>query len=134
MCIQLNCKKFKQKARKTLENTIDISLLQLDQKECEYLHCALTGTYNQKSNLALYLLCYAEACNKFAGPISMSLRPGNTDSFEEMSQRWRAVGNTVTDLTGPSFELQTSRPRNNTLPLDQPSRLLQSILLIVSMR
>ena len=28
-----------------------------------------------------------------------------------MSQRWRAVGNTVSDLTGPRFEPQTSRSR-----------------------
>ena len=47
---------------------------------------------------------YAEACNEFAGPISASLRPG----IEELSQRWRAVGNTVSDLTGSSFEPQTS--------------------------
>ena len=39
------------------------------------------------------------------GPISASLRPGNTAPFEEMSQRWRAVGNTVSDLTGPRLEL-----------------------------
>ena len=38
----------------------------------------------------------------------MSLWPGNTALFEEMSQRWRAVGNTVFDLTGPRFEPQTS--------------------------
>ena len=95
MCIQLHCKKFKQKARKTLENIIDIRLLQFDQKECEYPHCALIGSCNQKSNLSLDLLCYAEACNEFEGPIFISLLPGNTDSFQEMSQQWRAVGNTV---------------------------------------
>ena len=39
-----------------------------------------------------------------AGPISASLRPGNTDPFEKMSQRRRAVGNTVSNLTGPRFE------------------------------
>ena len=38
--------------------------------------------------------------------------PGNTASFEEMSQRWRDVGNTVFDLTGPRFEPQTSRSRD----------------------
>ena len=32
--------------------------------------------------------------------------------FEEMSQRWRAVDNTVFDLTCPRFELQTSRSRD----------------------
>ena len=36
-----------------------------------------------------FLLYYLEACNEFAGPISKSLRPGNTASFEEMSLRWQ---------------------------------------------
>ena len=31
---------------------------------------------------------------------------------KKMSQRWRAVGNTVSDLTGPRFEPQTSRSRD----------------------
>ena len=34
-----------------------------------------------------------------------------TASVEEMSQQWRAVGNTESDLTGPRFEYQTSRFR-----------------------
>ena len=50
--------------------------------------------------------------NELVGPISASLRPGNTAPFEEMSQRWRSVGNTVSDLTGPRFEPQTSRSRD----------------------
>ena len=65
-----------------------------------------------KSNLLLYSLQYTEACYEFAGPISASVRPGNTATFEEMSQRWRAVGNTVPDLTGRKFELQTNRSRD----------------------
>ena len=44
-------------------------------------------------------------CNEFAGPISASLRPGNTAPFEEMTQWWGAIGNTAFDLTGPKFEL-----------------------------
>ena len=64
-----------------------------------------------KQNLS-YSLSYAEACNELAGPISASLRPHNTAPFEEMSHRWRAVGNTVSDLTGPRFEPQTSRSRD----------------------
>ena len=52
---------------------------------------------------------YGKACNEFAGPISASLRPGNTAPFEEKQQRWRAVGNTVPNLTGPRFEPQTYR-------------------------
>ena len=36
-----------------------------------------------------------------------------------MSQWWRAVGNTVSDLTGPRFEPQTSRTRKErVIPLD----------------
>ena len=50
--------------------------------------------------------------NELAGPISASLRLNNAALFEEMSQRWRAVGNTVSDLTDPRFESQTSRFRD----------------------
>ena len=64
-----------------------------------------------KSNLSLYSLFYAEACNEFAMPTSASLRPGNTAAFE-MSQRWRNVGNIVSDLTGPRVEPQTFHSRD----------------------
>ena len=65
-----------------------------------------------KSNLSLYLLYLAEACDKLAGSISASLRPANTAPFKEMSQRWRAVGNTVSDLISPRFEPRTSRSKD----------------------
>ena len=78
-----------------------------------------------KSNLSLYSLYYAEACNEFAGPISASLRPGNTAPFEEMSQRWRAVGNTVSDLTGPRFEPRTSRSRDERVTARPTGRFLR---------
>ena len=68
-----------------------------------------------RSIISLYSLYYAEACNEFTGPIFASLRPGNT-AFEEMSQRWRAVGNNVSDFTGPRFEPQTSFPRRTRYP------------------
>ena len=51
-------------------------------------------------------------CKDFAAPISASLRPGYTAPFEEMPQRWRAVGNIVPDLTAPRFKPQTSRSRD----------------------
>ena len=38
---------------------------------------------------------------------------GNSAPFQEMMQRWRAVGDTVSDLTHPRFELLTSRSRDN---------------------
>ena len=65
-----------------------------------------------KSNALLYSLYYTDACNEFAGPISTSLRPGNTASFEEMSRRWKAVGNTVSNLTSPRIEPHTYRSRD----------------------
>ena len=37
--------------------------------------------------------------------------PGNIASFEEMSLQWRAVGNTVSNLTSLRFEPQTFRSR-----------------------
>ena len=65
-----------------------------------------------KLNLSLYSLYYAEASNELAMPIFAPLRLDSTASFEEMSQRWRAVGNTVSDLTGPRFEPRTSHSRD----------------------
>ena len=55
-------------------------------------------------------------CNEFADPISMSLHPGNTASSEKMLQWWRAVGSTMSDLTGPMFDLQTYRFRDERVP------------------
>ena len=57
-----------------------------------------------------------------AGPISASLRQGNTAPFEKMSQRWRAVGNTVSDLTCSKFEPQTSRSRDERVPARPTNR------------
>ena len=35
-----------------------------------------------------------------------------TASFEEMSQQWQVITNTVSDLTGQKVEPQTSRSRD----------------------
>ena len=45
-----------------------------------------------------------------AGPISALLHPRNTAPFQEMSRRWRAVGNTVYDLICASFERKSRTP------------------------
>ena len=103
----------------------------LESIEFTFLYARCTLCFNQlqyiKSNLSLYSLDYAEACNELAGPISASLRPGNTAPFEEMSQRWRAVGNTVSDLTGPRFEPQTSRSRDERVTARPSGRLINYI-------
>ena len=69
-------------------------------------------------SVSFYSLYYAEACYELAGPISVSLCLGNTACLEEMLLRWRAVGNTVSDLIGPrDLNLQPSAPQTNALPL-----------------
>ena len=40
-----------------------------------------------------------------------------------MSQRWRAVGNTVSDLTGPRFQPQTSSAENERVAAQSTVRL-----------
>ena len=60
-------------------------------------------------------------CKDFAAPISASLRPGYTAPFEEMPQRWRAVGNTVPDLTARDLNLRPPAPETND-QLASPSR------------
>ena len=62
-----------------------------------------------------YSLYYAEACNKFAGPISASLRPGST-ALETILLRWQAVGSNVSDLTCPRFEPETYRSKDELVP------------------
>ena len=56
--------------------------------------------------------------------IFASLRPGSTAPFEEISQRERAVGNTLFDLTGPRFELQTSHSRDERVTARPTDRLI----------
>ena len=49
---------------------------------------------------------------------------GNTAPFQEMLQRWRAVGNTVSYLTGPRFEPPTSRFRDERVTALPTARLV----------
>ena len=81
-----------------------------------------------KSNLSVYSLYYAEVCTEFAGPISASLRPGNTAPLVEMSQRWRAVDKTVSDSTGRDLNLRLPASETNALPLDLLAGMLSNIL------
>ena len=50
---------------------------------------------------------------------------GNTAPFEEMLLRWQVVGNTVPDLTGPRFEHQTSRFRDERVTAQPTDRFIQ---------
>ena len=63
---------------------------------------------SNQSNISLYSLYCAEACNELAGPISASLRWAT----QLLLKKCRSVGNTVVDVTNPRFEPQTSRSRD----------------------
>ena len=69
-----------------------------------------------KPNLSLYSLCYADACIKLTDTIFVWLRQGNTASFKELWQRWRAVGSIVSYLTGLRFESRISRFSDECVP------------------
>ena len=56
--------------------------------------------------------------------IFASLRPGSTAPFEEISQRERAVGNTLSDLTGPRFEPHTSHSRDERVTARPTDRII----------
>ena len=58
------------------------------------------------------------------GPISASLRLGNTASFKEMLQLWRAAGDTMSNLTEPKFEPQTSCSRDELVTAQLTGRLM----------
>ena len=83
------------------------------------MHTELTQNQIKLSLCSLY---YTKACYELAGSIFASLRPQNTASFEEMSQRWPAVDNPGSNMTDPSFERQTSRSRDDRVTA-QPTGL-----------
>ena len=56
-----------------------------------------------------YLLYYAKACNELAD--TRVIATGLDSFFEEMSQRWRFVDKTISDLRSLGIEAQTSRSR-----------------------
>ena len=80
-----------------------------------------------KSFIILAVSYCVEACNELAGPISASLRSGNTQLLsKKMLQQWRAIGNSASDLTSTRFEPQTSRSRDECAtarPFDLNARI-----------
>ena len=66
------------------------------------------------------LVAILQSMRRICGPHLRIIAPvGNTDLFEEMLQRYWAVGNTESSLIGPRFEPQTSLSKTNALLLDQ---------------
>ena len=65
------------------------------------------------------LAVLGRSVQRVGGAIYASLHLCNTASLVEMSQRWQAVGNTLSDFTDPRFEPRPPAPETNALPLDQ---------------
>ena len=63
-------------------------------------------------------LDYAEASSSLRAPSPRHCARA-TQVFEEMPQRWRAIINSVSDLSGSRFELQTSRSREDRVTARQ---------------
>ena len=62
----------------------------------------------------LYSPYYAQACNELRGPSSqLSTWATQLRTPEKTSQRWQAVGDSVSDLTSAGIEPQTSRTASN---------------------
>ena len=61
-----------------------------------------TKLAHKSNQIFYYIRCtMTKRETSFAQPISTSLYPGNIALFEKTSQRWRAVGNTLSiDTTG----------------------------------
>ena len=83
-------------------------------------------TDHNQVNPSLYSRYYAEACNKWWGHLRLSA-PGQHSS-EESSQRWRAYDATVSNLTGPGIEPQSTA----TIAISLPPRQQTGCVLISS--
>ena len=74
------------------------------------------NTIVQKNKFLLYKRYYAEVCNgcnvwRDPSPLFSAWQ----HSSEATSQRWRTVGKTASDLTGPEIKLKTSRTDKSCL-------------------
>ena len=70
-----------------------------------------------KSFIALEVF-YVEACNELTRYISSLL---HLQAFQEMSQRWRTVGNTASNSSGMRFERKTSSRSRDERVTAQPT-------------
>ena len=71
----------------------------------------LFGNSKRYSNqIYHYTRCITPKCTmSLRGHLRVIPPASYTAPVEEMSQRWRDVGNTVSDLTSPRFESRTTR-------------------------
>ena len=86
-------------------------------------NCSAVYISSKKIKSSLYLRYYAEACYEWWVHLR-GIAPGEHSCSEETSQRWRAVGDTVPDLSGPGIEPQTFRADSDVRNINIAGRLL----------
>ena len=72
------------------------------------------GLFKSKIKSSLFSWCYVESCNEWWGP-SSPLSAWPMQLRRKTSQLWRAVGDTVSDLTCPGNKLRTCRTDNDVV-------------------
>ena len=77
--------------------------------------CIFLSNQNNQIFIILEVLCRSE--EQMAGPFSAASRMGNITP-KKSSQRIRAVGNTLSNLTSPGFKPQTSRTNSNAFTIE----------------
>ena len=80
-----------------------------------------------ESNLLFYCSIAPKRVTSLSTHIRVIALKRNTAPFRALQQQRRAFGNTISDLTGPRFEPQTSRDGTNALLLDQLAGLVSRI-------
>ena len=83
-------------------------------KEC-VVHRQLFSFFYSKYQIFIILALYAEAFSTSGGAHLRGLTPGQHSLKKKTSQRYLAVDDTVSYLTGPGVETQTSRTDSDVL-------------------
>ena len=107
-------------------------------REKKLLFCDATlekREVNTQTNLSLFfhhivLAVLRRSVKRVCGAHLRGTAPaGNTAPVEEMSQRWRAVSNTASDLTGPRFEPQIFRSKTERAITHRQMNVLSTTLI-----
>ena len=80
-------------------------------------------------NQILILAAVRQSMHQVCGAYLCGIAP--VGKFEEMLQQWQAIGNTVTNLTGPRFEPQASCSRDKRVTARPTGIVVDNFLLTI---
>ena len=86
----------------------------------EHQSCEDTEVFKHLlNNLSFIMLAVLrQSVSRVGGAHLCIITPGQHSFFSKMSQRWRAIDNTTSDLTSPRFKPQTYASETNALSLN----------------